>query len=198
MPPPSLTVSLEVGENREAGRGGYTERPGLKRGRLKGEARAEGREQRPDTVQGLGSVRREHRRAGAQGPWRDAPHQELPPTPQLEPASTTAGLSYPEAGARWCFSAKRRRLNSWGSWGQAGIWGIGSPHFKEAPGLLKPTPVSTKGLCQEPGQGWEPETRAHAVPHLPHSLSTQDGPLCPRRGSQHGVLQAEDRGRRGG
>lgn len=30
--------------------------------------------------------------------------------------------------------------------------------LQRGPRLLKPTPVLTKGLCQEPGRVWEPET----------------------------------------
>lgn len=57
------------------------ERPELKRGRLKGELRAEGQEQSLDSllrpgVHGEGVL--EGRGPGLQ---RDTPHQELPPTP---------------------------------------------------------------------------------------------------------------------
>lgn len=55
------------------------------------------------------------------------------------------------------FLRERRCLHCWGSLGLPGSGGLDLLTSK-GPRLLKPTPTHTKGLCQEPGQGWEPET----------------------------------------
>jgi len=57
------------------------ERPELKRGRLKGELRAEGQEQSLDSLLGPGVHGEGVLEGRGPGLQRDTPHQELPPTP---------------------------------------------------------------------------------------------------------------------
>lgn len=79
------------------------------------------------------------------------------------------------------FLRERRCLHRWGSLGQPGSGGLDLLTSK-GPRLLKPTPTHTKGLCQEPGQGWEPETQVTRCPAAAPRSEHQSLVLRPLKG----------------